>query len=103
MSDATVYLEDIQVTKKEQKPLATATNAGVKRQRTLQDMFAPGKRQKGADGAAFVPTRFTATKNSQKLNAIPFSLSAFVESLSPDDRALLALECEVMGKSWFVV
>ena len=35
-----------------------------------------------------------------KLNAIPFSQSAYLESLTEDERRLLALELAVMGKSW---
>ncbi|KAJ6631016.1 uracil-DNA glycosylase [Mycena sp. CBHHK59/15] len=70
---------------------------------------APGvKRQKldGASGSTLgSAARFTATKLSalQPLNAIPFSLSAFVDALPEDARALLALECDVMGKSWLKV
>ncbi|KAJ6577374.1 uracil-DNA glycosylase-like protein [Mycena capillaripes] len=40
------------------------------------------------------------TLGIQRLNSIPFSLSAFVDALPPDTRALLALECDTMGKSW---
>ncbi|KAJ6577833.1 uracil-DNA glycosylase-like protein [Mycena capillaripes] len=40
------------------------------------------------------------TLGIQSLNSIPFSLSAFVDALPPDARALLALECDTMGKSW---
>ncbi|KAJ7454791.1 uracil-DNA glycosylase-like protein [Mycena latifolia] len=118
-----VFLEDIEVAKKGKAPsaAATSTGTGVKRQRTLLDMqFAPDagpKRQK-----LDAPARFTATKPGtlttpstlgvqkqnqkfgvQKLNAIPFSLSAFVDSLPEDARALLALECAVLGKSWLKV
>ncbi|KAK7032861.1 uracil-DNA glycosylase [Favolaschia claudopus] len=105
--------------------LNTNTNNN-KRQRTLFDMqFGPDagvKRQKLAVAPRFAagsqssststtPTSSPPTKSStmpmkrrvlgtQRLNSIPFSLSAFVESLSPDHRALLALECDTMGKSW---
>ncbi|THH19815.1 hypothetical protein EW146_g1413 [Bondarzewia mesenterica] len=36
----------------------------------------------------------------QPLNAIPFSLSAYVGSLTDDQKRLLKLECDSMGKSW---
>ncbi|ETW82866.1 hypothetical protein HETIRDRAFT_316253 [Heterobasidion irregulare TC 32-1] len=36
----------------------------------------------------------------QPLNSIPFSLSAFIESLTDDQKRLLKLEYETMGKSW---
>ncbi|KAF7375161.1 Uracil-DNA glycosylase [Mycena sanguinolenta] len=102
-------------------PLAVADPNKGKRQRTLFDMqFEAGaaKRQKVEVASRFTagsttttptsspPTKATAvTKRralgTQRLNSIPFSLSAFVESLPTDDaRALLALECDTMGKSW---
>jgi uracil-DNA glycosylase len=39
---------------------------------------------------------------SRTLNSIPFSMSGFQNSLGEEHRNLLKLECEVMGKSWFV-
>ncbi|KAG6868314.1 hypothetical protein C0993_005039 [Termitomyces sp. T159_Od127] len=36
----------------------------------------------------------------QKLNSIPFSMSEYLETLTDDQKRLLRLECEVMGKSW---
>ncbi|KAJ6468448.1 uracil-DNA glycosylase-like protein [Mycena sanguinolenta] len=126
----TVYLEDIPVVTGSKKatasenttksaPLAVADTNKAKRQRTLFDMqFDAGaaKRQKVEVAPRFTagstttptsspPTNATVTKRralgTQRLNSIPFSLSAFVESLPTDDaRALLALECDTMGKSW---
>ncbi|KAJ7671628.1 uracil-DNA glycosylase-like protein [Mycena polygramma] len=127
--EAAVFLEDIQVSTKKESvasaPLAVATNATTttattgKRQRTLFDMqFAPdagAKRQKlTAPAARFTAgsTTSTTTKPApikraqlgiQRLNSIPFSLSAFVDALPEDARALLALECDTMGKSWLKV
>ncbi|KAF8742665.1 hypothetical protein AX14_002895 [Amanita brunnescens Koide BX004] len=43
------------------------------------------------------------TPSLTKLNAIPFSLSAFQESLSEEEKQLLALECDTLGKSWLKV
>jgi len=40
---------------------------------------------------------------SQPLNSIPFSPSKFLMELSDDQKRLLALECETMGKSWLKV
>ncbi|KAJ6570201.1 uracil-DNA glycosylase-like protein [Mycena vulgaris] len=101
-----VFLEDIQVLKKaKDAPPAAATNTG-KRQRTLFDMqFAPDAQKRQKLDTPAVAARFTATKRAtlgmQKLNTIPFSLSAFIAALPDDEhRALLALECDVMGKSW---
>ncbi|KII89751.1 hypothetical protein PLICRDRAFT_108541 [Plicaturopsis crispa FD-325 SS-3] len=45
----------------------------------------------------------TAVFGTQRLNSIPFSLSAFQDSLSQEERNLLALECDVMGKVWLKV
>ncbi|KAJ7107356.1 hypothetical protein C8R44DRAFT_744565 [Mycena epipterygia] len=99
-------------------PMAGSTaNANGKCQRTLLDMqFAPdaAKRQKLASQPAYA-ARFTAgpskplalqklTNPTKKLNAIPFSLSIFVATLPSDEtRVLLALECNVLGKSWLKV
>lgn len=44
-----------------------------------------------------------ASSQNQRLNSIPFSLSQFQESLSEDERALLALECTYLGKSWYAL
>jgi uracil-DNA glycosylase len=54
-----------------------------------------------------LPTKNTASSASGsknlRLNAIPFSLTQYQESLSTDQRGLLALECAYMGKSWLKV
>ncbi|KAJ6487638.1 uracil-DNA glycosylase-like protein [Mycena sanguinolenta] len=128
---APVYLEDIPVTTDSKKAAAsentTKSTAGAvvntnkeKRQRTLFDMqfdVGAAKRQKVevaprlAAGSTTTPTSSPPTNTTsvtkrralgtQRLNSIPFSLSAFVASLPTDDaRALLALECDTMGKSW---
>ncbi|KAJ7086082.1 uracil-DNA glycosylase-like protein [Mycena belliarum] len=111
-----VFLEDLEVVKKPKTAALASEPTTGKRQRTLLDMAfsdAP-KRQKLAPSTSTLPVaaRFTATKpaapvtltlvsTKQKLSAIPFSLSGFIASLPSDDaRALLALECDVLGKSW---
>ncbi|KAJ8072844.1 uracil DNA glycosylase [Marasmius tenuissimus] len=84
-----------------------------KRQATLTDMFGGqgAKRQKltpqrpTTSGSTTVKTAASSSKlsrpdGSQKLNAIPFSLKAFQDSLDEDQRNLLDLECQVLGKSW---
>ncbi|EDR08433.1 uncharacterized protein LACBIDRAFT_249888 [Laccaria bicolor S238N-H82] len=64
-----------------------------------------GKKSTGS-GQSIKKLKITASgtnsKSSgiQRLNSIPFSLSAFQESLSDNERKLLQLECEMMGKSW---
>lgn len=76
-------------------------NAGLnplKRQRTLVDMFggSSAKRAK-VDG-----TSTAVVPKIQTLNSIPFNLNAFVNSLTEEQRDLLRLEIETMGKSWSV-
>lgn len=45
-------------------------------------------------------TNVAGSSGLQRLNFIPFSLSEFIESIPEDQRHLLKLECECMGKSW---
>ena len=40
------------------------------------------------------------TYGLQPLDSIPFSLASFKESLTEEEKRLLDLECETMGKSW---
>lgn len=92
----------------------SASTSGVKRQRTLVDMFsaAPSgsskKLKKEGSGGTVVSVKMSASSStavvsgSQSLNSIPFSLSAYQEALSEQERQLLGLECETMGKSWYV-
>lgn len=123
-SESFVYLEDIE-TKKTPKPVeasgsenaigdtaADAANGkvskpagssqseetGKKRQRDITEMFMSQPKEKKLKGASSAP----AKSGSLRLNAIPFSLVQFQESLTEDQRGLLALECTNMGKSWCV-
>jgi uracil-DNA glycosylase len=128
--DSIVYLEDIE-TQPNTQPTQSQSDAstssatsqttssslavGGKRQRTLMDMFS-GSQPAKASAPASKKLKLTAsepalpTKNAsavsgfknQRLNAIPFSLSQYQESLSADQRNLLALECAYIGKSWCV-
>ncbi|KAH8100918.1 uracil-DNA glycosylase-like protein [Cristinia sonorae] len=95
----------------------TATTGSNKRQRTLVDMLTPApagqtsKKLKLDKGGASSSTTNGATttsvtsavSSSSALNSIPFSLSAYQETLSERERELLSLECETMGKSWLKV
>lgn len=96
-----------------EKAKSVAVSKGVKRQRTLMDMFTPepATAQKSKklklDGTGSGSNTKTASMSSgsgssrsQSLNSIPFSMSAYVNSLSDEERQLLTLECETMGKSW---
>jgi len=70
----------------------------LKRQRTLVDMFSSSSAKKikvGGSSAAVV-------SKAQTLNSIPFNLNGFINSLTEEQRDLLGLEIETMGKSWSV-
>lgn len=105
-------------------PSTASNTSNGKRQRTLVDMFGsttssqgsktPSKRPKVAAAAASSsrdkPSAASATgaqlpaggssSDQQALNSIPFSLSEYTTSLTEDQKRLLNLECETMGKSW---
>jgi uracil-DNA glycosylase len=89
-----------------------AAKTGIKRQRTLMDMFTstsgsgttqPSAKKirlekSGSSSSVSEPSR--SQVSSRTLNSIPFSPSEFLESLSEDEKRLLALEVATMGKSW---
>jgi uracil-DNA glycosylase len=94
---------------------ATTVVNNKRKQRTLMDMFAGSqptkvsgpvaKKLKLSASEPALPTRSGSTSvasssKNLRLNAIPFSLAQYQESLSADQRSLLALECSCMGKSW---
>jgi uracil-DNA glycosylase len=116
----TVYLEDIdptfKSTSKRERPddhpqpgnsSTILAPAPVKRQRTLGETFfiAQGKK-KSSPLKALKPSGGSTssiasnTSGLVKLNSIPFSMTAYLESLSDKEKRLLQLECEVIGKSW---
>lgn len=122
-SQPTVYLEDIDPTCKstpskrerpdddlQAKNSSTITPGPVKRQRTLGEMF-PGPQGKtnaplrslkpsGGSTSSIMSDSATNASGLVKLNAISFSMTAYLESLSDEEKRLLQLECKVMGKSW---
>ncbi|KAG6909937.1 hypothetical protein DXG01_014206 [Tephrocybe rancida] len=93
--------------------------SGVKRQRTLMDMLSGSqgktvsrepsakKLKLTASGASNSSSSALVSRGSrsgmQKLNSIPFSMSVYQETLTEEQKGLLRLECEVMGKSWLKV
>ena len=101
-------------TKPKVAPSTSTTNG--KRQRTLFDMLGsassqgsnvPSKKPKlTASGSSGNDNKLSAVSPSggssgqQTLNSIPFSSSEYVHSLTGDQKRLLNLECETMGKSW---
>ena len=78
-----------------------ATTAGVKRKGGLIQDFFTTKRQKTATGTPSASSSASGSLNSpQKLNSIPFSLTAFRNNLSPEEDGLLALECASISPIW---
>lgn len=124
--ESVVYLEDIETqsstqptqsqddgdtaSNKSRTTTSSTVQGSSKRQRTLMDMFSGSQPDKASAPATkklklSEPTRENSASSgskSQRLNAIPFSLVQYQESLSSDQRGLLALECAYMGKSWCV-
>jgi uracil-DNA glycosylase len=106
-------------------PSTTSSTVNGKRQRTLFDMLgskpsqgsetsqATNKKPKltaSASGSRNRPTTAAGSQSSggssgvgdglQALNSIPFSSTEYTASLNEDQKRLLKLECETMGKSW---
>ncbi|KAH9928692.1 uracil-DNA glycosylase-like protein [Fomitopsis serialis] len=87
----------------------TSSSTAVKRQRTLVDMFSGGasanapaaKKIKVTRTASSIASTASTLSSQPSLNSIPFSMSEFQAALSDEERKLLALECETLGKSWF--
>jgi len=123
-AETTVFLEDIDTNYKISKdneqsaPQSSqprhSQEASNKRQRTIEDMFFGPKKTIGipkraklshSDGVSTsIKIAVAAPKPSglQKLNAIPFSLSEFQDSLNEEQKRLLQLECGSLGRSWSV-
>lgn len=74
-----------------------AASNTLKRQRTLVDMLGPSTKKTKLDGSSTA-----VVLKSQMLNSIPFNLNGFINSLTEEQRDLLGLEIEAMGKSWSV-
>ncbi len=98
---ATVSEADALTTVTEKK---TATGA-TKRQQSLNDMFpkkSSSSSSSSSSGARARPVQKRARTDTPSLNSIPFSLKEYQDSLSDEERTLLTLECETLGKSWSV-
>ncbi|KAI5122533.1 hypothetical protein M0805_005260 [Coniferiporia weirii] len=132
VSEKVVYLEDLEVkttvkTEGDDKKSAsvsttktvttTTTTMTGKRQRTLMEVMSGGAKAKDS-GQALKKAKLTSTGDVeapspsppkpttfglQPLNSIPFSMQAFKDSLTEEQKGLLELECVTMGKSWLKV
>jgi hypothetical protein len=82
-----------------------------KRQLNLTDMFSvtPGtKRQRttstgsasSASGAAGTSGPPRLVNGLRPFNSIPFNMEVYQSSLSEEEKKLLTLECETMGRTW---
>jgi len=71
----------------------------LKRQRTLMDMFGGSSAKKTKING---PSSGAVSK-TLTLNSMPFNLDGFINSLTEEQRDLLGLEIETMGKSWSVL
>ncbi|KAF9266546.1 uracil-DNA glycosylase [Marasmius fiardii PR-910] len=94
--------------------IKATTTATKKRQMTLTDMFGSqgnSKRTKlspqaatstkAIDSRTIVSVATRRPNGLPKLNSIPFSLKGFQDSLNEEERNLLNLESQLLGKSWF--
>ncbi|KAH9989013.1 uracil-DNA glycosylase-like protein [Russula vinacea] len=84
------------------KPASSTSTINGKRQRTLFDMLGSAPSQ-GSDTRSKKPKLTASSPGLQSLNSIPFSSTEYVASLTADQKRLLKLECETMGKSWLKV
>ncbi|PFH53105.1 hypothetical protein AMATHDRAFT_55551 [Amanita thiersii Skay4041] len=75
-----------------------------KRQRTLMDMLSGTKDKKSVvSEPSAKKLKFSDPGPSSSLELDEFSISAYIETLSEEEKRLLSLECETMGKSWLNV
>lgn len=93
---------------------AVSTPVTGKRQRTLMEMVGDSAKPKEPDSKKAKLGRTSSlasasgdqgpakapTLGLQPLNSIPFSMQAFKDSLTEEQKGFLTLECECMGKSW---
>lgn len=97
--------------KKDATSATTDTQTTGKRQRTLVDMFSSSSGGPATKKAKLVKTSSSTSvagssdaastsSATRTLNSIPFSMSEYLAALSEDEKRLLTLECETMGKSW---
>jgi len=92
------------------KATSDSAKTGEKRQGSINTFFASKKLKtadgtpataSGASGSSLTSRPFAGTGRSpQKLNSIPFSLSAFKDSMNAEQLELLSLECETMSPIW---
>ncbi|KAH9936045.1 uracil-DNA glycosylase-like protein [Amylocystis lapponica] len=97
-ADTAVVLKTVDVKATVSEP-KTAAPGALKRQRTLADMFSASAPAAGGPVAKKIKVAGSSS-GLQTLNSIPLSLSEFQNTLGEEERKLLTLECETMGRSW---
>ena len=98
INDGTTVVEgDVSATVTEKK---TATGATKRQQLSIADMFTKKSSSSSSSSSRSGPVQKRARTDTPSLNSIPFSLKEYQDSLSDDERTLLTLECETLGKSW---
>ena len=95
VAEDTLTKHTMEATATETKATEKKTDTGAtKRQRSIAEMFS------SSSSTSSPATKKAKTNATPTLNSIPFSMSEFQSSLSDEEKRLLALECETMGKSW---
>lgn len=107
--------ENIPSSKKDAKQVDSNNNdstskdgKSLKRQLSIADMFSKKPRDDAkrlkteTESSSSVMRKTVSLGGIPTLNSIPLNLDAYRASLKPEELALLKLELETMGKSWFV-
>ncbi|KAM5538470.1 hypothetical protein V8D89_007803 [Ganoderma adspersum] len=76
------------------------TTGATKRQKAITDMFSKKSSSSSSSSSRSGPIQKKARTDTPSLNSIPFSLKEYQDLLSEEERTLLTLECETLGKSW---
>ena len=88
-------------TKVETSTVEKKTSTGAtKRQKSLMEMFSKSTSSTSSPPPA--KRAKSGLSSNPSLNSIPFSLMEFQNGMTDEEKRLLALECETMGKSWSV-
>lgn len=81
---------------------STGQTYTAKRQRTTSNASASSASSSTSTegGGAGIPRPPRIVNGLRPFNAIPFNMDAYKTSLSDEEKQLLALECETMGRTW---
>ncbi len=82
--------------------LPDATNLPEHTAKKLKAEALVAKKSVAAPGTFFVSRSHQPQSQLQPLNSVPFSMAAFRDALTEEEKSLLSLECDTMGRSWYV-